>query len=161
MSSASSVKQYLACWFQLGKKVAVKNGHQAIAPEIVLQGDRYSQDFEDCWQYLLSTESGDCYLEGTQQTIEELLSESWEIIECSRCDMPIPVRSKGMPPECCPCYDLLTWPNTNLPMPRVPVNTQSHLRNLNSRLLEKEQFDRDEKSRVEGSFCWFHCPNLA
>ncbi len=154
MSSPSSVKQYLACWFQLGKRVVANNGQKTIAPGTVLRGNGYSQDFEECWQYLQSSESGDCYLEGTHETIADLMSDRWEITECGRCDMPIPMRSKGIPAECCPCHDLPSWPNNSLPLPRVPVNTQSYLRDLNDRLLEKARSQRNGDRQEELPLCW-------
>lgn len=136
MASSTQVKQYLAYWFQLGKKAIVRNGQQALLPHPVIQGDRYSREFENCWQFLLSPESGDCYLEGTPQTIEELLSSEWELSDCPRCEMPVPLREIGLPAEGCPCNDLPTWPNLELPLPRSPVNTQRHLNNICGRLMD-------------------------
>ena len=144
MASRSQIRKYIAYWFQLGKKVLIRNGQEAIRPQIVLSGDRYSQEFEECWQQILSSESGDCYLEGTNQTIEELLSSEWEISLCARCLMPIPSPVKGMPPECCPCFDLPHWPDTEIPLPRSPICTKSHLLSICDRLLnvnQKENID--------------------
>ena len=36
-----------------------------LCPLPIFNGDRYSSQFEDCWQKILDPESGDCYLEGT------------------------------------------------------------------------------------------------
>jgi hypothetical protein len=138
MASSSQVKQYLAYWFQLGKKAIVQNGQQSLLPQPVIQGDRYSREFEDCWQFLLSPESGDCYLEGTSQTIDQLLSSEWELADCPRCEMPVPLREIGLQDAGCPCSDLLTWPNLELPLPRSPVNTQQHLGELRRRLLDNK-----------------------
>lgn len=134
MASQQKVKQYLAYWFQLGKKVWIGSKQEAVLPSPVLAGNSYSQAFEDCWQYLISPESGDCHLEGTEQTIAELLSSSWETISCARCDMPVPVKDLGMQSMVCPCYDLPTWPNTALPAPRNPVDSQECLRQIGKRL---------------------------
>lgn len=102
MASAQEVRQYLAYWFQLGKRVVIRNGQESLLPQPVFQGDRYSQAFENCWQILTSPESGDCYLDGTQETIAELLTSEWVINPCARCTMPIPVRDRAMFPAS-PC----------------------------------------------------------
>lgn len=136
MASEEQVKQYLAYWFQLGKKVAIRNGKETLLPKSVLQSDHYSQDFENCWQLILSPESGDCYLEGTKETIAQLLTPSWDVSPCARCAMPVPVRHVGMPPELCPCNNLPNWPNTELPAPRSPVDSQARLSQIRERLLK-------------------------
>jgi hypothetical protein len=60
MASESEVRTYIAYWFQLGKKVLIRNGSEALLPKSVIAGDRYSSEFEDCWQKIISPESGDC-----------------------------------------------------------------------------------------------------
>ncbi len=127
MASKHEIKAYLAYWFQLGKKVVAVNGKASFLPKSILQGDKYSQEFEDCWQKILSPETGDCYLDGTIQTIAELLTPAWEMQSCGLCTMPIPIRSLGMPPPSCPCNDLENWPNTEVPLPRSPVSSQKQL----------------------------------
>lgn len=74
----------------------------------MIAGDRYSNQFEQTQQQLLSPDSGDCYLEGTQETIRDLLTPKWDIDPCARCEMPVPMINMGMPPELCPCNDLPT-----------------------------------------------------
>jgi hypothetical protein len=134
MASQKNVKRYLAYWFQLGKKVVINNGAATLQPREVINGDRYSDEFENCWQKIISPESGDCYLEGTQETIAELLTPAWEVSPCARCSMPVPVRNVGMPPLLCPCFDLTNWPNTELPAPRSPVNNQEQLTAIRDRV---------------------------
>ena len=134
MASQQQVRQYLAYWFQLGKKVLIKSGQVALLPQPVIAGDRYSEEFEAVWQQILSPDSGDCYLEGTNETIAQLLTPAWELNPCGRCSMPVPMRSAGMPPEFCPCNDLSDWPNTSVPLPRSPVDSQTHLRDIRDRL---------------------------
>ena len=134
MASEQQVKRYLAYWFQLGKKVLIRNGDSAVLPQPVIAGNRYSDDFEKIWQEILSSESGDCYLEGTHQTIAELLMPKWVIEPCVRCDMPVPIINLGLPPELCPCNDLPTWPNTEVPAPREPVSSQTRLSEIRDRL---------------------------
>lgn len=141
MASKDQVKQYIAYWLQLGKKVVIRNGDRSLLPEKIIVGDRYSEEFEACWQQILSPDSGDCYIEGTDETIAELLNSQWEIISCSRCVMPIPLRTQGMPPNCCPCFDLSTWPNPELPHPRSPVCNQAHLSSIRHRILRTDKPD--------------------
>ena len=149
MASASQVKQYLAYWLQLGKKVLIGNGNAALQPQIIIEGDRYSQEFESCWQTILSPESGDCYLEGTVETIDELLTPEWELSVCCRCAMPIPLQIVGMPPVCCPCSDLSGWPNLDIPPPRSPVDTQVQLESLRDRLVIASNKDIEDNDRQE------------
>ena len=139
MAEPDQVKQYLAYWFQLGKKVLIRGGQKAILPQPVIQGDRYSPALETCWQALLSAESGDCYLEGTEETIADLLSDQWEITDCARCAMPIPVRNLGPTPLACPCNDLSSWPDTENPVPRSPVSSTDFLDNLRDRLQSNQK----------------------
>ncbi|PSB27781.1 hypothetical protein [Stenomitos frigidus] len=134
MASEQQVKQYLAYWFQLGKRLLLHGGKSAVLPRSVIQGDRYSQEFEDCWQQVRSADAGDCYLEGTQQTIAELLSPLWEIDPCSRCEMPKPVKVQGVAALECPCIDLPGWPNTELPQPRAPISSQARMGQVRDRL---------------------------
>lgn len=136
MATKQEIKNYLAYWFQLGKKVVTVNGEASFLPRPVLKGDRYSDEFEECWQKILSS-SSDCYLEGTHETINELLTPAWEVIPCGRCEMPVPMRNLGMPPLLCPCNDLENWPNTELPAPRSPINNQDQLTLIRHRLESK------------------------
>ena len=138
MASESEVRKYIAYWFQLGKKVLIRNGSEALQPKSVIAGDRYSNEFEECWQKILSPDSGDCYLQGTNETIAQLLTPAWEISACARCAMPVVVRDSGMPPECCPCYDLPNWPDTEMPQPRSPVCNQSQLSGIRDRLFKAD-----------------------
>ena len=119
-------------------------------PVPVLRGDHYSRQFEECWQRITSPESGDCYLEGTSETIAQLLTPEWEIIQCARCPMPLPVRTVGMPAASCPCHDLPSWPNTEIPMPREPVNSQNYLNSIRHRLIRTHsQEEKDEDNAAE------------
>lgn len=134
MASEASVKQYLAYWFQLGKPVLLHNGQESLLPRPVYQGDRYSPDFERCWKRVSDPKSGDCYLQGTTETIANLLSTDWEISDCSRCSMPIPQKSLGIASLDCPCNDLPDWPNTEMPQPRGAVSNQAVLSRIRDRL---------------------------
>jgi hypothetical protein len=134
MASSQQVRQYLAYWFQLGKGVVLGQGRETILPRSVLAGSAYSSEFEACWQKLLMPEAGDCYLEGTQQTIAELLTPAWEIDPCARCAMPVPLKTVGLTELDCPCGDLPTWPNTEIPQPRSPLSSQDQLAKIRDRL---------------------------
>ncbi len=134
MASEQQVKQYIAYWFQLGKRVLIQNGQATLQPQSVIAGDRYSEDFEECWQTILSKNSKECYLEGTHQTIDELLAPQWEINSCARCLMPVPMATVGLPPVECPCSDLPNWPDNQTVQPRSPVSTQNRLLEIRDRL---------------------------
>jgi hypothetical protein len=136
MATEQDVKTYLAYWFQLGKKVIVGNGRASLLPEPVLKGDRYSHEFESCWQEIHS-QAAECYLEGTDESIGELLTPAWEMLPCGRCNMPIAIKNLGMPALFCPCNTLPTWPNTELPLPRSPISTQEQLKIIRDRLGQK------------------------
>lgn len=138
MASEPQIKRYLAYWFQLGKKIWINNGKTAVLPKRIIADGRYSPEFESLWHQILSPESGDCYLEGSPQTIVELLTAKWDIEPCSRCDMPVPLINVGIPPENCTCSDLPNWPNLDLPSPREPVNTQERLSAIRNRLYQRE-----------------------
>ena len=79
MASKQAVKQYLAYWFQLGKKVVIGSNGKAILPQPIMQGGGYSQEFENCWQQITSPDAGESYLEGTAETINELLTDTWQV----------------------------------------------------------------------------------
>lgn len=151
MASEQQVKRYLAYWFQLGKKVVIHNGDSAVLPQPVIAGDRYSDEFEKTWQLILSLESGDCYLDGTHQTIAELLTPKWEIEPCVRCEMPVPLIKIGLPPELCPCNDLPTWPNTEIPAPREPISNHTKLRAIRDRLNQTKR-----KGELQDDDVWTH-----
>ncbi|ELS03785.1 hypothetical protein Xen7305DRAFT_00035090 [Xenococcus sp. PCC 7305] len=135
MASSEKVKQYLACWFQLGKRLFVDNGREILCPKTVIIQDKYSPEFEACWNKVLKMEGHNCYLEGVEPTIDLLLSSAWEIASCVNCQMPIPRLDLGLQASPgCPCVDIPLWPNTDLPLPHSPINNRSHLNRIRSRL---------------------------
>jgi len=131
MATPQDVRQYLAYWFQAGKRI-IANGTPH-CPASVIAGDRYSDDFEQTWQMALSQKES-CYLDGTDQTIADLLGDSWDIASCARCSMPVPIVAVGISALECPCNDLPTWPNFELPQPRSPVSSTDQLNRLRDRL---------------------------
>lgn len=110
----------------------VPDGHRFAS---IIKGDRYSEEFEECWSYVCTSALDKTHLEGMSQTIQELLSPEWEIMSCSRCDMPVPMLTLGTNHGSCPCSDLELWPNLELPQPRLPVDSDRHLLAIQSRLL--------------------------
>ncbi len=109
MASQEQVKFYLAYWFQLGKRVVFYQEGVAITPEPIFTINQYSATFENCWRQLIAPENRQSYLEGTLQTIEELLSSQWDIVPCARCSMPIPLMEIGTSFGNCPCNDLAVF----------------------------------------------------
>jgi len=137
MASSTEVKTYLAHWFQLGKKLVWRNGKAEMLPTKIIQGDRFSQEFESCWSKIMSVEGKDCYLVGGEATIQELLTSAWTINQCARCAMPVPMVEAGTQPLDCACSDLENWPNTELPAPRSPISSQGQLNSISQRLNSK------------------------
>ena len=134
MATTTQVKNYLAYWFQLGKQVVTDDGRTHYRPETVIAGDRFSPAFEACWTEILQTAGKGCNLEGNDQTIDELLSSKWDVINCARCDMLVPTPEVALEPVLCPCNDLPSWPNEELPKPRLPVDSQRQLSAMSARL---------------------------
>ena len=142
MASQENVKRYLACWFQLGKKLILDRGQEVTFTGSVVNGDRYSPEFEACWQEIMAHEGKNYYVEGTEHTLDVLLSPAWEIFSCSRCNMPVPKRELGVQDPSCPCVDLPSWPNLELPIPRAPIANKPHMQSIKSRLLSKSTIDK-------------------
>ena len=137
MASATEVKSYLAHWFQLGKKLVWRNGEAELLPQKVVQGDRFTPEFEACWQRIMEVDGRDCYLVGESATVQELLTSGWTIDRCARCTMPVPMVEAGVQSLDCACSDLENWPNTELPAPRAPINSQVKLSSIRDRLNTK------------------------
>lgn len=148
MASQEHVRQYLAYWFQLGKRVLIHGGRESMLPQPVIQGNRYSAEFEACWRRIMTAGAGDCYLEGTPQTIQELLSPTWDISPCSRCDMPVPMLSLGATVPSCPCSDMPSWPDLGLPRPRSPVDSNAHLSQIRDRLMQTNRSAANSSSNL-------------
>ncbi|MGC1310298.1 MAG: hypothetical protein WA885_23970 [Phormidesmis sp.] len=134
MASDTEVKNYLAHWFQLGKQVLSDDGSVTFSPKSIIQGDRFSPEFEDCWAEILKTGGETYYLKGTDQTIAHLLSPAWNIVSCARCDMPVPIAEKELALHPCPCDDLSNWPNEEIPKPRLPIDSNQRLSQMSDRL---------------------------
>lgn len=137
MATPIEVKHYLAYWFQLGKTVVTDDGSFKYHPKAVIEGNRFSPEFENFWTTILMDKEGTYHLEGTNETISDLLSPSWDVVNCARCDMPVPMPEREANTNPCPCNDLPGWPNTELPQPRLPVDSNQHLSNLHQRISGK------------------------
>lgn len=137
MAAPQQVKEYLAYWFQLGKHLKFDDGH-TVLPQPIITGDHYSPEFEACWQRILASGGADCYLEGTAQSVAELLSNRWDLQGCARCNMPVPILVLGVQDNACPCADLPNWPNLELPQPRLPVNSRNQLEQIRARLTQEQ-----------------------
>ncbi|WP_373479621.1 hypothetical protein [Geminocystis sp.] len=134
MASATEVKKYLAYWLQLGKKILIPSRNLSLLPSKIICGEGYSIEFEQCWELVADKKTGDCYLEGTKQTIQQLLSSKWEISNCARCAMPVPIIQLGIQDADCVCSDIKNWPNNELPKPREPINSKDKLKNIQKSL---------------------------
>jgi hypothetical protein len=135
MSNYDAVKQYFAQWLQMGKRVFVEKQNNFVAINRVIKGESYSDEFEHLWAEISDPGSGDVYLEGTNETVQELLGPKWETIGCARCDMLVPCLSAG-PRDIpvCPCHDLGCFPNLDSIPARAPVITNKYLSNIITRL---------------------------
>lgn len=134
MAPQTLIRNYLAYWFQLGKSVIIRNGEAVCRPAPVMRGGAYSPEFERCWADIMVTEGRNCYLEGTTETLDQLMSNAWEIVECARCQMPVPTPTVARAAHLCPCNDLNLWPNDEIPLPHLPVDNQLHLSRLKASL---------------------------
>lgn len=133
MAAASEVKQYLALWFQLGKGAVDHRSGEVFRVGQILRGDRYSSEFERCWQHI-ADEPAQFSLEGSRRSIAELLSNVWELKTCPRCVLPIPMSVYGSEAGPCECAEVSQWPNSELPPPHLPVSDRVQLYSLCSRL---------------------------
>jgi len=127
MATSIEVKEYLAKWLQMGKKVSI-NDAEIQLPKVI-NGEHYSPEFEQLWE---QSQRAISYLEGTNQTIQDLLKPEWEIINCTTCELPVPILSIGYPGvQSCVCDDN---PNLYTIAPRSPVKSSTYLQNISDRL---------------------------
>lgn len=134
MASDRQVRTYLACWFQLNRGVILHDTGERLCPQPVILRSTYSPDFETCWTRISERKGQDWYLEGTNQTLSELMTDAWEFIPCPRCTLPIPMPNCPVMRIECPCAELHSWPNTQLPLPRQPLNAQHALGHICERV---------------------------
>ncbi|MEE3717140.1 hypothetical protein V2H45_10320 [Tumidithrix elongata RA019] len=138
MATYNVVKDYLAQWMQVGKKVWLQSENRAVGIRKVIEGEKYAQEFESLWSEISTTKANEAYLEGTEETIQDLLSNKWELVECARCSLPVACLDMGAREiSACPCSTMRLWPNLETIPPRKPVKTTRYLNNICDRLLEK------------------------
>jgi len=134
MASQEQIRSFLAHWFQLGKPVVLAGDRDECLPCPVYYKNGYSQSFEECWQRIMESRGEGCYLKGTTQTVAEMMTSGWEVTPCARCEMPVAVPTLGTMKFPCPCHDLHTWPNYDVPTPRMAVDDGHHLGEIHRRL---------------------------
>jgi len=134
MASQEQIRSFLAHWFQLGKPVVLAGDRDEGLPCPVYYKNGYSQSFEECWQRIMESRGEGCYLKGTTQTVAEMMTSGWEVTPCARCEMPVAVPTLGTMKFPCPCHDLHTWPNYDVPTPRMAVDDGHHLGEIHRRL---------------------------
>ncbi|AFY74861.1 hypothetical protein Syn7502_02936 [Synechococcus sp. PCC 7502] len=130
MATNIEVKEYLAKWLQIGKKISIDDV-QISMPQVI-RGEAYTPEFEQLWDYV---QQAIATLNGTNETIQDLLKPEWEIITCAVCEMPISSLSSGYRQiKSCPCSDLSMHPNLETIAPRSPITTSIYLQNISDRL---------------------------
>jgi hypothetical protein len=87
MASRTFVKNYIAQWMQMGKSVSLSTQGEQVSIYKILDGEEYSSSFNQLWDEISTTKADQAYLDGTDQTINDLLSDRWEIIGCARCSL--------------------------------------------------------------------------
>jgi hypothetical protein len=143
MATQAQVRDFLAHWFQLGKPVVLAEDRGECLPAPVFYKGGYSQAFEDCWHQIMVTSGQGCYLRGTTQSVATMLSPGWEVTACARCAMPVAIPTLGMMTFPCPCNDLHSWPNYEVPVPRTAVNDEHRLTQIQQRLNQAQESSAD------------------
>jgi hypothetical protein len=138
MASSEQVKRYIASWLQLGRTIAIDNssGTVTLSANKVVEGDKYTREFESIWQQVSGLNSQNSYLEGTSEPIAQLLTPRWEIVPCSVCNMLVTAPQVGIKIATCPCHDLPSWPDNSVPVPTGAINSQVTLQEIRDRLLK-------------------------
>lgn len=142
MASVQKVQSFLAYWFQLGKPVVLQHRNTACLPTPVFQGAQFSPAFQACWRQIMEHPE-QSFLKGTDENIAELLSDEWDIEGCARCTMPLPMPVRGIKLSPCPCADLPSWPNDDMPPPRQAICSHTRLNDIRQRLNDQPVADRD------------------
>ncbi|MGQ9864887.1 MAG: hypothetical protein ACUVSQ_01165, partial [Pseudanabaenaceae cyanobacterium] len=133
--TVAAVKAYVAQWLQLGKQLELPGRSTTAALAETVQGEKYTAAFESLWYSILHIELGNVYLSGTDVKIADLLSGRWELHECARCGLPVPLPPLGQPRTGpCVCSDLSTWPNAETVPPHPPIVLGVHLEALRRRI---------------------------
>ncbi|MEI6429769.1 MAG: hypothetical protein WCO45_15505 [Pseudanabaena sp. ELA607] len=137
MASSKSVKQYIAQWLQLGQGLDVPGQNRLMQQRSTVVGGNFSSAFEQLWQEITQPSLiSQVHLHHTHETIEQLLSNEWEILPCARCNCLVACLSLGArQPKPCPCDVLHNFPNLDSLPPRLPVHTNNHLGQIRDRVM--------------------------
>lgn len=92
MANKNEVKQYLAYWMQLGRKLILSD--RVVSLDQVIAGDHYTTRFEEIWQEGEARPEA-ASLEGANISLEQLFSANYELLSCPRCDLPLPSLTLG------------------------------------------------------------------
>ncbi len=131
MATNLEVKEYLAKWLQMGKKISMHRAEISLIK--VISGADYTSEFEQLWH---QAQRENAVLDGTNETIQDLLKPEWEILDCAVCEMPVPSLGSGFREiKSCPCSDLDLHPNLETIAPRTPVVTSDYLQNISDHLI--------------------------
>lgn len=149
MASVQEVQSFLAYWFQLGKPLILKHEERECLPTPIFSGDQFSWAFQQCWQSIMEHPE-DSFLRGVDESIADLLRDDWEIQGCARCTMPLPLPVRGIKVSPCPCADLSSWPNEDMPKPRQGVCTQSYLKDIQQRLGQRSSAEQERLQTLVG-----------
>ncbi len=132
MANKTEVKEYLAYWMQLGRRVIVND--RVISLDRVVAGDHYTTRFEEIWQEMQAHPES-ASLEGSDHTLQQLLAPTYELLDCPRCHLPLPSPTLGpRSAQPCPCEHLHLMPPLDTVPPRLPISTQAQLRSIHQRL---------------------------
>ncbi len=152
MASPAELRNYLACWFQLGKGVQIQTTGETLRPASVLHNGTYSDAFEACWATCQAQGLSRCFLEGTRESLETILNPAWEVDDCARCSMPVLKKVGSASDMDCPCHDLSNWPNLEIPAPHGVQPWRARLDDIRDRLkMSGERFDPADAESCNGS----------
>jgi len=133
--TVAAVKAYVAQWLQLGKRLELPGRSTTVAIAETVAGEKYTVNFESLWHSILHVELGNVYLSGTDVKIADLLAGKWDLHECARCGLPVPLPPLGQAQTGpCVCGDLSTWPNAETVPPHPPIASGVYLQGLRQRL---------------------------
>jgi hypothetical protein len=142
MATKQELKHYVGLWLQAGKRL--ESGGKLLDTPAVRGLNGYSTEFNQFWESIWE-QRWFVYLSLTDCSIGELEAEEWEIKHCANCRMPSAVKIAGLTELHCICGDIYLWPNTELPLPRVPGDDSCRLQNLIEKL--SRELEDEEKSR--------------
>ncbi len=133
MASESQVKEYLACWLQVGKRILHDSGNREFHDPRIVNKRGYTSEFESWWDEFREN-AHHWHLEGCNNALDVLFTPQWDIVDCALCVMPVPKLVAGVNDPNCTCSDLELWPNLEIPKPHTPNDMQDKLTKLRKKL---------------------------